>query len=58
MKRFDYVERALEEIPAEERVAIELAYFDEHTYIEVARDPQPTRRDDQEPHSQRDAPDA
>jgi RNA polymerase sigma-70 factor, ECF subfamily len=36
MKRFDYVERALEEIPAEERVAIELAYFDEHTYIEVA----------------------
>ena len=36
MKRFGYVERALDEIPAEERVAIQLAFFDEHTYIEVA----------------------
>jgi RNA polymerase sigma-70 factor, ECF subfamily len=36
MKRCDYVEQALEDIPAEERVAIQLAYFDEHTYIEVA----------------------
>ncbi len=36
MIRFDYVERALEEIPADERRAIELAYFDGHTYVEVA----------------------
>ncbi len=36
MARTDYIERALEEIPADERRAIELAYFDGHTYVEVA----------------------
>ncbi len=29
--------RALEEIPCDERRAIELAYFDGHTYVEVAQ---------------------
>jgi RNA polymerase sigma-70 factor (ECF subfamily) len=32
----DQVSRALGELPDEERRAIELAYFDGHTYVEVA----------------------
>jgi RNA polymerase sigma-70 factor (ECF subfamily) len=36
LNRFDCLARALEEIPAEERRAIELAYFDGHSYVEVA----------------------
>ena len=32
----DQVARALDELPEEERRAIELAYFDGHTYVEVA----------------------
>ena len=34
--RFDCIEHALGEIPPDERRAIELAYFDGHTYVEVA----------------------
>ena len=36
MIRLGYIQRALEKIPADERRAIELAYFDGHTYMEVA----------------------
>jgi RNA polymerase sigma-70 factor (ECF subfamily) len=36
LNRVGYVARALQEIPAEERRAIELAFFDGHTYVEVA----------------------
>jgi len=32
----DHLERALERIPADERRAIQLAYFDGHTYAQVA----------------------
>jgi RNA polymerase sigma-70 factor (ECF subfamily) len=32
----DHIARALEQLPVEERRAIELAYFDERTYLEVA----------------------
>jgi len=34
--RVDHLERALERIPADERRAIQLAYFDGHTYAQVA----------------------
>ena len=37
VSRIDYLARALEGIPAEERRAIELAYFDGHSYVEVAQ---------------------
>jgi len=37
MVRCDYIDRALEVIPSDERRAIELAYFDGHTYVEVAQ---------------------
>jgi RNA polymerase sigma-70 factor (ECF subfamily) len=36
LNRDDYVVRALEEIHPEERRAIELAFFDGHSYVEVA----------------------
>jgi RNA polymerase sigma-70 factor (ECF subfamily) len=37
LSRDDYVVRALEEIHPEERRAIELAFFDGHSYVEVAQ---------------------
>ena len=39
----DQVSSALGELPEEERRAIELAYFDGHTYREVAPAPRPAR---------------
>jgi RNA polymerase sigma-70 factor (ECF subfamily) len=37
LSRDDYVVRALEEIHPDERRAIELAFFDGHSYVEVAQ---------------------
>ena len=51
----DEVARAMGELPEEERRAIELAYFDGHTYREVAQLLEPARRNGQEPDPQRHA---
>ena len=43
------------ELPEEERRAIELAYFDGHTYREGGTAPESARRNGQEPYPQRHA---
>ena len=54
----DKVSGALADLPPEERRAIELAYFDGRTYVEVAALLDTARRDHEEPHPQRHAPHA